>query len=95
MKKPQHPRFKERSFGISVGSVLLLIAVGVATREAEDGGSIYDDPVAYRAAFGREPAAPNDSGAWSPEIIADVNHPDFAEHARRFERWQARQRDED
>lgn len=26
MKKPQHPHFKERSFGISVGTVLLLIA---------------------------------------------------------------------
>ena len=26
MKKPQRPDFKERSFGISVGSVLLLIA---------------------------------------------------------------------
>lgn len=26
MKRPQHPQFKERSFGISVGAVLLLIA---------------------------------------------------------------------
>ncbi len=26
MKKPQRPDFKERSFGISVGGVLLLIA---------------------------------------------------------------------
>lgn len=26
MKKPHHPHFKERSFGISVGTVLLLIA---------------------------------------------------------------------
>ncbi len=32
MKKPQHPHFKERSFGISVGSVLLLIAAVLVWR---------------------------------------------------------------
>ena len=32
MKKPQHPHFKERSVGISVGSVLLLIAAVLVWR---------------------------------------------------------------
>jgi hypothetical protein len=32
MKKPQHPHFKERSFGISVGTVLLLIAAFLVWR---------------------------------------------------------------
>ena len=32
MKKPQRPDFKERSFGISVGGVLLLIAAFLAWR---------------------------------------------------------------
>lgn len=83
--------------------VALAIAVGVATATTPGGGSIYDDPVAYAAAFGRQsgeigqPAAetaPDDGGAWSPGILADVTHPDFAEHKRRFETWQARQPDE-
>jgi hypothetical protein len=33
MKKPQRPDFKERSFGISVGGVLLAIAAFAAWRE--------------------------------------------------------------
>lgn len=32
MKKKQHPNFKERSFGISVGTVLLLIAAALVWR---------------------------------------------------------------
>ena len=32
MKKPQHPHFKERSFGISVGAVLLGIAAFMVWR---------------------------------------------------------------
>ncbi len=32
MKRPRHPHFKERSFGISVGAVLLLIAALLAWR---------------------------------------------------------------
>lgn len=40
MKKPQHPHFKERSFGISVGSVLLLIAAFLVWRERMTGAQI-------------------------------------------------------
>ncbi len=83
--------------------VALAIGVGVATATTPEGGSIYDDPAAYAAAFGRdaaktgpEPAetAPDDGAIWSPGILADVTHPHFAEHKRRFEAWQARQPDE-
>jgi hypothetical protein len=43
VKKPKHPHFKERSFGISVGSVLLLVAAfllwrGRTTAAAVTGG---------------------------------------------------------
>jgi phage terminase large subunit-like protein len=53
-------------------------------------GSIYDDADAYRDAFG---GAPSDPEKWDPAIIANVRHPEFAEHRRRFEAWQATQED--
>ena len=40
MKKPQRPDFKERSFGISVGTVLLLIAVFMIWRGRISGAQI-------------------------------------------------------
>jgi hypothetical protein len=40
MKKPQHPHFKERSFGISVGVVLLLIAAFMMWRGRTTGAAI-------------------------------------------------------
>jgi hypothetical protein len=62
-------------------------------------GSIYDDAEAYSAAFGRPrpvgEAVDDDGTTWSPGILADVRHPLFAEHKRRFEAWQAKQPDED
>lgn len=52
---------------------------------------IYSDPAGYAAAFGATDdttsVAPDD-GQWSPEILADMRHPLFAEHKARFERWQ-------
>lgn len=78
--------------------VALAIAVGVASANLE-GGSIYNDPVAYAQIYGRAPAeaprAPVDDGlGWDSKIIADMTHPLFAEHKRRFEAWQANQEDD-
>jgi phage terminase large subunit-like protein len=63
-------------------------------------GSIYDDAEAYQDAFGaRRQSAQNAAAAggteWSARILADPNHPEFAEHKRRFELWQSKQPDED
>ena len=54
-------------------------------------GSIYDDAEEYAAAFGRQPKQGEDDGVWSPAVLADVGHPFFAEHKRRFDEWQAKQ----
>ena len=91
---------KRASNGRIDGLVALAMAVGAVMGEAADSGSIYDDPIAYAEAFGRMPKAertgPHDDGeTWSPEIIADVRHPLFAEHKRRFEVWQDRNADRD
>ena len=91
---------KRASTGRIDGLVALAMAVGAVMGEAADSGSIYDDPIAYAEAFGRMPKAerrgPHDDGeTWSPEIIADVRHPLFAEHKRRFEVWQDRNADRD
>jgi len=60
--------------------------------QASQQGSIYDNPDAYERAFGGKPAAgpePIDDGvSWSADVIADVGHPMFDEHKRRFEKWQ-------
>ena len=60
--------------------------------QASQQGSIYDDPDACEQAFGGKPAAgpePIDDGvSWSADVIADVGHPMFDEHKRRFEKWQ-------
>jgi hypothetical protein len=59
-------------------------------------GSIYDDAAEYAAAFGREPPKQgHDGDIWSPTILADISHPFFAEHKRRFDAWQAKQPDDD
>ena len=67
-------------------------AVMVKNPQASQQGSIYDDPAAYERAFGGKPAAgpePIDDGvSWSADVIADVGHPMFDEHKRRFEKWQ-------
>lgn len=68
------------------------VAVMVKNPEASQQGSIYDDPDAYEQAFGGKPAAVpesiDDGVSWSADVIADVGHPLFAEHKRRFEKWQ-------
>jgi len=67
-------------------------AVMVKNPQASQQGSIYDDPDAYEQAFGGKPTPgpdPIDDGvSWSADVIADVGHPMFAEHKRRFEKWQ-------
>lgn len=75
-------------------------AVALMSANPSARGSIYDDPEAYAKAFGPKKTGPGLGGAgaqleWSPEIIADVKHPLFAEHKARFEKWQAKQPDED
>ena len=52
MKKPQHPHFKERSFGISVGTVLLLIAAFLLWRGRTTGATIAGGVGAVLLLFG-------------------------------------------
>jgi hypothetical protein len=52
MKKPQHPHFKERSFGISVGVVLLLIAAFMIWRGRIAGAGITGGIGAVLLVFG-------------------------------------------
>lgn len=52
MKKPQQPHFKERSFGISVGAVLLLIAVFLLWRGRITGAAIAGGTGAVLLLFG-------------------------------------------
>jgi phage terminase large subunit-like protein len=57
-------------------------------------GSIYDDADAYAKAFTDAPPTEEDDGAWKSAILADPQHPLFAEHRRRFDEWQATQEDD-
>lgn len=52
MKKPQHPNFKERSFGISVGTVLLLIAAVLVWRSRMMSAAILGGTGAVLLLFG-------------------------------------------
>jgi hypothetical protein len=73
-------------------------AASLMAMNPDTGGSIYNDPEAYAKAFGPKKTGQGLGGAqleWSPEIIADVKHPLFAEHKARFEKWQAKQPDDD
>lgn len=65
--------------------------VALMSMNPEAQGSVYDNASDYEAAFGRKPNGNGDDGAWHPDVLADVHHPLFAEHKRRFEAWQARQ----
>lgn len=51
---------------------------------------IYSDAEAYAEAFGRQTDEGRDAD-WSPQVLADMKHPLFAEHKARFEAWQDRQ----
>ncbi len=69
------------------------MGISRATSGENDGRSIYDRPI-----WDDKPAeavANDDGTAWDGEILKDVSHPLFAEHRRRFERWQDAQPDED
>lgn len=65
-------------------------AVAVMSMNPRAMGSIYDDPAACEEAFGAAPAAEadEDDDRWDAAILADPDHPMFAEHKRRFETWQ-------
>lgn len=67
----------------------LFNAVDLMSTNPDARGSIYDDPAEYARAFGRQTKAA-DNDVWLPEILADMTHPLFAEHRRRFETWQDR-----
>lgn len=64
----------------------------MSTNPEAQGGSIYADPAVVEALYGRPVA---DDQPWDPAVIADRNHPEFAEHRARFEAWQAAQPDDD
>lgn len=59
--------------------------------EASGGRSIYEDAAAYDAVYGRREVA---STEWDPAVLADMRHPQFAEHKHRFEAWQDAQPEE-
>jgi phage terminase large subunit-like protein len=69
-------------------------AVALMSKNPESQGpSVYDDEDAYATLYGKQDT--DDAGeAWDPAVIADVRHPMFSEHKRRFEAWQAMQPDE-
>ncbi|KAF0102225.1 MAG: terminase [Rhodospirillaceae bacterium] len=58
------------------------------------GGSVYDNEETYQEAFGAAAAPDEDDGSWKSSILADPDHPLFAEHRRRFEAWQDQQDDD-
>ena len=58
-------------------------------------GSVYDSEESYQKNFGEGAGAEEDNGVWSAAILADPDHPQFAEHKRRFEVWQATQDDDE
>ncbi len=75
------------------GASAAWMGISRATSGENDGRSIYDRPI-----WDDKPAeavANDDGTAWDGEILKDVSHPLFAEHRRRFERWQDAQPDED
>lgn len=95
---------KERPENKIDGVDAMIMAVGRAM-EATDTGSIYDDPDAYEQAFGAPKPEPKPEGAtpqdpagestsWDAAILQDVDHPQHAEHRRRFEEWQNTQEDD-
>lgn len=61
------------------------------------GGSVYDNEDTYREAFGgpaAESEEDDDGVTWKSSILADPDHPLFAEHRQRFEAWQDQQDDD-
>lgn len=62
-------------------------AAGNAKGSIYDHAEVWDTPAA--------PAAVNDDGQWSSDILNDPQHPLFAEHRQRFEEWQDLQGDDE
>lgn len=86
---------KKRQRGRIDGLVVLAMLSGAAEMEAAtEGRSIYEDDAAYEAVYGRpaevksEETDETKSDEWDPAILANMSHPAFAEHKRRFEAWQ-------
>lgn len=80
---------KERANGRIDLAVCAVMGVGRAIAN-ERPPSIFDRPELWgEAANHRSTDVTGDTGTeWSPEILADMRHPLFAEHKRRFEAWQ-------
>lgn len=81
-------------------AMALFDAATIMSRNPQAAGSIYDDEAAYREVFGEKKTegdqpAEEDDGMWKAAILADPEHPLFAEHKRRFEEWQLTQEDDD
>jgi phage terminase large subunit-like protein len=90
---------KQHSSGRIDGMTALIMAIGRQMLPSENRGSIYADERAFEEAFG-EGAQPQSQGLqtalklWDPAVLEDADHPDHAEHRRRFEEWQGAQPEE-
>lgn len=82
---------KQRAVNRIDALIALTMAVGVATSGPAVERSIYEDATAYEQVYGRREVA---STEWDPAVLADIRHPQFAEHKRRFEAWQDAQPEE-
>lgn len=95
---------KKRQRGRIDGATVMAMLAGARKAQLGDEvSSIYDDPAAYRKMYGGNAAAGKtgpvrrdaNESTWDPAILADMRHPNFAEHKRRFENWQDAQGDDD
>jgi phage terminase large subunit-like protein len=85
---------KERSIERIDPVVAFIMATGRSMARSDELPSVYSSEDSYVAAFGPRSVTDDGSEEWSPEILADMKHPDFAEHKRRFEAWQDAQRED-
>lgn len=69
-------------------------AISLMSMNPAAAGTIYEDAEAYGQAFGSTETRQEDDGRWQGAILADPQHPLFAEHRRRFEEWQQLQDDD-
>lgn len=75
--------------------VALFNASAIMAQNPEASGrSIYDNPAAWDEKAAKEDASPDDGVTPDRAVLADPQHPDFAEHRERFNRAMALQ-DED